>query len=53
MIASTVEELVCILESFDGEQPLSIGNRYGKVCIMVHPESGVSGGAECIYLPNV
>lgn len=35
MIATNVEELICALETFDAEQQLFIGEKYGKKCIFV------------------
>lgn len=49
MIATNVEELICLLESFDSEQPLSIGRRHGKSCILVHGP----GSTDCINIPNL
>lgn len=35
MIVKNVEELICALETFDAEQQLEVGMRYGKLCLMV------------------
>lgn len=38
MEATNVDELICVLETFDAEQVLSIGERRGKRCIFVGRE---------------
>lgn len=53
MIAKTVEELIYALESFDGEFPLSIGERNGKSCIMIHQGMEGTRVIDRIYLPMV
>ena len=35
MSATNVEELICVLETFDAEQSVSIGERRGKHCLLV------------------
>ena len=38
MTATNVEELICVLETFEADQQLSIGERRGKRCLFVGNE---------------
>lgn len=52
MMVDNVDDLINILESFDGWQSLSLGNRNGRECLFIHSGHDFSVISGCVFIPG-